>query len=153
MTNPPRADTPAVVLDTNVALDWLVFADPVVAVLAQRIESGAWRWLACERMRGELAQVLTRAPFSDRGEDGERALALFDRFARRVPTTDAPARHPAMRCRDPDDQVFVDVAAAHGARWLFTRDKALLALAPQALRLGLEIVSPRDWSPDAPPPQ
>lgn len=150
MTISRDPDAPAAVLDTNVALDWLVFADPSAEILADRIGTRAWRWLACDRMRGELADVLARTPFNARVSDRERALALFDRLAKLVaPVAHAPLPS-SLQCSDPDDQVFVDVAIQHQARWLFTRDKALLALAPAARRQGLEIVAPARWEPDTP---
>ena len=48
-----------------------------------------------------------------------------------------------LQCRDPDDQMFIDLALAQRARWLLTRDRALLALARPAAAYGLEIAAPR----------
>lgn len=139
---------PAVVLDTNVALDWLLFDDPSVAELADRIGRQAWRWLACDRMRDELAVVLSRAPFAARRVDCEHALTSFDRLSIRVALAGTSAIPASLRCLDADDQVFVDFAVEHRVRWLFTRDKALLALAPAARSHGLAIVAPARWRPD-----
>jgi predicted nucleic acid-binding protein len=133
---------PAVVLDTNIVLAWLLFADPALASLAQRIEAGALRWLACARMRDELADVLARSPFVERKTACEQVLASFDRLTTRVAQDATHVASPGLRCADPDDQVFADLALAHGARWLYTRDKALLSLAPAARRHGCEIVTP-----------
>ena len=52
---------------------------------------------------------------------------------------------PALRCADPDDQPFIDLALAAGANWLLTRDKALLALARPSLARGLVVTTPRRW--------
>jgi predicted nucleic acid-binding protein len=38
----------------------------------------------------------------------------------------------SLRCKDPDDQVFIDLAVHVGARWLFSKDAALLKLARRA---------------------
>jgi predicted nucleic acid-binding protein len=54
------------------------------------------------------------------------------------------ARH-RLRCTDPDDQMFVDLALEAGARWLVSRDRAVLRLARPALPLGLAIVAPERW--------
>jgi predicted nucleic acid-binding protein len=150
MTISPEPGLPAVVLDTNVALDWLVFADPSVSGLAERIERRAWRWLACERMRDELALVLMRPAFAARGADCKQILTSFDRWSTPVTFATNMAMAPplGLTCLDPDDQVFVDLALDQKARWLFTRDKALLALAPSAGRLGLGIVAPARWRPE-----
>jgi predicted nucleic acid-binding protein len=137
---------PQVVLDTNVALDWLLFADPAVAGLAARVESGALHWLASHDMRVEFADVLARPAFDRWSERRELALTSFDRLARCIDDPSArPAMPPALRCMDVDDQMFVDLAIEHRARWLFTRDKALLALAAAARQHGLGIVAPARW--------
>jgi uncharacterized protein len=149
MTNSRDGRAPAVVLDTNAALDWLVFADPSMAAPGNRILVGAWRWLACRRMRDELADVLARAPFAERRQITERALTSFDDLVDSVEPSATPELPPGLRCADPDDQVFVDLAFQQRARWLFTRDKALLALAPAARRHGLEIVAPARWRAEA----
>jgi predicted nucleic acid-binding protein len=48
-------------------------------------------------------------------------------------TVDQPIPTPkATRCRDPDDQAFVDLLVATGADALVTGDDDLLALAPQS---------------------
>jgi predicted nucleic acid-binding protein len=148
VTISPEPGLPAIVLDTNVALDWLVFADPSVAGLAERIERREWRWLACERMRDELSLVLMRPPFAARGADCKQILTSFDRWSTPATLGAAAAPRLGLTCLDPDDQVFVDLALDQKARWLFTRDKALLALAPSAGRLGLGIVAPARWRPD-----
>jgi predicted nucleic acid-binding protein len=52
------------------------------------------------------------------------------------------------RCRDRDDQKFLELAFAAKASVLLTRDKALLRLAGRTRRrCGFDIVAPRDWSP------
>jgi predicted nucleic acid-binding protein len=135
---------PAAVLDTNVALDWLLFADPSCTALGTAVTSGRLRWLACPRMRDELADVLARGLAAQRGTAVEIVLAAFDAHAQLF---DAPPAS-ALRCADPDDQVFLDLACASAARWLFSRDRAVLRLAPRARPLGLRIVTPQSWEPE-----
>jgi len=50
-----------------------------------------------------------------------------------------------MRCNDPDDQKFVDLALAYGARWLLSRDRAVLKLAKRCRTLGLQVLTPEQW--------
>jgi predicted nucleic acid-binding protein len=57
--------------------------------------------------------------------------------------TETPA---SLRCRDGDDQKFLDLAHFAGARWLISRDRALLDLAKRARHLGFEILTPALWS-------
>ena len=124
------------VIDTHWTLDLWAFGDPRAAALRAAIESAQVRCLACAAMRDELARVLTYpriAAFLARrtaltGCAPERAmqqtLAAFDRHARLQAAP--PAALP--RCRDPDDQIFIDLAAAQRAV-LLSRDRAVLALA------------------------
>lgn len=133
------------VIDTQVVLDWLVFRDPGVARLAAAVDSGRLRWIGCPEMRLELARMLVHPSLARWQPDAAAALAQFDQRCRLAPT--GPAPQPALRCRDSDDQVFIDLALGAGARWLFTRDKALLALAVRARGRGTEIVTPARWGP------
>jgi putative PIN family toxin of toxin-antitoxin system len=134
-------DKPLVVIDTQVLLDWLVFADPSVARWVSAIESSEVRWIACPAMRSEFAHMVAHPRFARWQPGSERALSIFDRRAQMQP--EPAASSPRLRCRDADDQVFIDLALEHRVRWLLTRDKALLALARRARPLGLEILKPQ----------
>ena len=54
------ADEPArpVVVDTNVALDLLIFSDPRTAPLRTLLSQGRLAWIATQVMRDELERVL-----------------------------------------------------------------------------------------------
>jgi uncharacterized protein len=127
------------VLDTNVWLDWLVFGDPTIDAIARSVQAGRLQVVACPEMRDELAHVLGREPFCERVAR-EHVLDQFDRLSL---TKVACSGASPLRCTDPDDQVFLDLAVAAKARWLFSRDKALLALARRARQLhALQIIAP-----------
>jgi putative PIN family toxin of toxin-antitoxin system len=136
--------TPGVVVDTNVALDWLVFADPGVQALRRAVEAGDVTWWSCDAVRAELAHMLHHRDLQRWTPDAAALLALHDRITRHAAAP--PSALPGMRCRDSDDQVFIELALAQRARWLVTRDRALLALARRAAPHGLQIVTPRRWS-------
>lgn len=129
------------VLDTNVVLDLWVFDDLAAAALRQEVESGAVSWLAAEGMRVELARVLDyphlAARLNARESTAEAVLARFDRLARIVPQ----AIKAPFTCQDPDDQIFIDLAAAHGAE-LYSKDRAVLCMARRLARLGVAVVRP-----------
>ncbi len=57
-----------VVIDTNIVLDILVFADAAAAPLRQALEDGKFHWLATQAMRDELERVL--ASSADRDAPG-----------------------------------------------------------------------------------
>ncbi len=135
---------PAVVLDTNAVLDWLVFTDTAMAPLARSIQEGRLLWLACPRMREELVRVLGYASLVNWNPDSERVLTFYDRWTCRREAPPPQPSHPT--CTDTDDQVFIDMAIVEGARWLITHDRALLRLARRARRHGVQIVVPARWS-------
>lgn len=144
--NLPPSDAPAasaLVLDTNVVLDWLVFKDAQAGPVAAAVAAGNLRWLVCRRMRDELARTLTYAALAKWNPDSEHVLTVFDRHSQLQP--DPPPAPLNLRCSDPDDQVFLDLALATGARWLLTHDRALLKLARRAGRSGLDILPPGRW--------
>ena len=145
---PAIAPAPAMVLDTNAALDWLVFGDPGMDAVAAAIQCGAVRWLASPRMREELLRTLAYPALARWKPDGERTLSVFDRWAEIHAEPIGTCSGP-MVCTDPDDQVFIDLAVQQQARWLLSHDRALHKLARHAARQGVLIVKPRDWTPAA----
>lgn len=151
------AGRPALVLDTNVVLDWLVFAEPSVAHVARAVTDGRVVWIGTRPMLDELLDVIARPELARWGPDAAVVEAAWSRWCEEVsrpapspgpapgPSPDAPAARPELRCADPDDQPFIDLALAARARWLLTRDRALLALARPAALRGVEILAPTRW--------
>ncbi len=115
------------VIDTNVALDLLVFRDPSTAPLDDALAQGACRWIATVAMREELERVLGYPQLATRlcaaGVDAQQVLGEFDR---RVHLVDAAAC-AGVTCSDPDDQQFIDLAVRHRAT-LLSKDAAVLCL-------------------------
>lgn len=133
-----------VVLDTNAVLDWLVFRDPHSVGFATAIAQGRLAWLASARMRWEFEVVLARPELAPWQPDLAGAAACWDQHACIV-ENEPPSG--SLRCRDPDDQVFIDLALHGRCSWLITRDRALLALRRAALGRGLRISTPAHWAP------
>lgn len=129
----------AVVLDTNVALDLLLFEDPRTAELRRALAQGHLRWLVLPGMREEFARVLDYAHLlawrQVRGRSAEALLAAFDAAS----CTVAPVPVVAVRCSDPDDQPFIDLAVAHRAL-LLSKDRAVLATRARLAALGVEVL-------------
>lgn len=137
----PSSPAPEAVIDTNVLLDWLVFADPSVAALTTAVRSGALRWVATEAMLDELRHVLGRPPLQAR-----RPADLEDAIASCCHLVTAPAdAHRRLLCTDPDDQKFIDLALHRGSPWLISRDRAVLKLARRALAQGVRVCPPAMW--------
>ena len=130
------------VLDTNVLLDWLVFDDPHAAPWVTALKAGRVRWLATLAMREEMQRVLGYASIAPRLAYRH---AVDEAWARHASLIETPTQAP-MICTDPDDQKFIDLAVAHRAKWLLTKDAALLQLARRALPWGIRILPPANWS-------
>ncbi len=141
LTPTPAPDTPIAILDTNALLDWRVFKDPAASPLAAALQAGQLRWLATPAMQTEWQQVWPRSAFARWQPDPALTTTVYP-MAEMV---DEPPRGP-YRCKDPDDQVFIDLALHVGAHWLFTKDAALLKIAGRAKRThGLHILSLQNW--------
>ncbi|MFG6490086.1 putative toxin-antitoxin system toxin component, PIN family [Roseateles sp. BYS78W] len=141
-------ERPAIVIDTQVVMDWLVFRDERVQALTTAVTSGRLRWLVAPAMRDEIRHVLGRGVAASYAPDLAFIEAQFDAHALAVDAAGLQPLAGRLVCRDPDDQKFIDLALAAGARWLVSRDKAVLALAKRARLRGLAIVTPERWSPD-----
>jgi putative PIN family toxin of toxin-antitoxin system len=142
------AETSAVVLDTNVVLDLWLFNDPRTSALRQALLQGQLLWIATAHMREELRRVLDYDHLVSRlacyQMTALQVLELFERHAQFVPVPDkAP-----WRCKDPDDQVFIDLAVAHQCP-LISKDKAVLALRKALARA--QVLVSREWVPGHPP--
>ena len=136
------------VIDTQSLLDWQYFGNEICSGWPLPGD-GSWQWLATAAMRDELSHVLARG-FAGRWQTPARqVLDFFDRHATVVADAALPAPLArALRCTDPDDQKFVDLAVAAEAQWLVSRDRAVLKLRRRAWTLsGLRIVAPADWRP------
>ncbi|MDP3820409.1 MAG: PIN domain-containing protein [Burkholderiales bacterium] len=139
-------DPQIAVLDTNVVLDWLLFANPQCAPLQQALTSAALRWVATAEMRDELTHVLRRGHLDRWQADLAQLGSQWDKYCVEVPVP-PPANHATrLRCTDVDDQKFIDLALACGARWLLSRDRAVLKLARKAQARGLTIQTPGAWA-------
>lgn len=136
-----------VILDTNALLDWRVFKDPAAQPLIQGLSEGRLRWLASPAMQTEWHHVWPRSSFARWQPDPAWTTTVFDH----AHMVDEPPRG-LLRCKDPDDQVFIDLALHTRARWLFTKDAALLKLARRARLLGTEVTSLQRWCAQAEAP-
>jgi putative PIN family toxin of toxin-antitoxin system len=128
-----------VVIDTNIALDLLVFDNPDCLPLADALAASQLRWLATAAMRSELARVLgyplIAARLARRNLAAEAVLAAFDQRVHLV--AEAPPRAPCV-CKDPDDQVFIDLAVARRAR-LLSKDQAVLTMRKRLAAQGVVV--------------
>ena len=125
-----------IVIDNNVVLDLLVFADPATALLKEQLAAGRWRWIATRSMRDELAAVLQyphmQRVMAGRGVDPAQVLAVVEAGVQ----WQEAAPKAVVTCKDKDDQKFIDLAVQHGAL-LLSKDKAVLCMRKRLLALGV----------------
>lgn len=134
-----------VVLDTNVVLDLVLFDDPWVRPLRDAIHAGHMTAFTCAECLTELRRVLAYPVFA---LHPAAQAASFEWFAARARSVELHEPRPLRvpRCRDADDQKFLELAWAARAHHLLTKDKALLELARSVAKLGgFAITAPRDF--------
>jgi putative PIN family toxin of toxin-antitoxin system len=118
------------VLDTQVWLDWLVFDDPSVAPIRAALAADRAEVFIDPSCLAELERALGY-PLGKRSVDVPACLAACLGICK---LTEKSFDLPQLpRCRDVDDQKFLELAAAVRADCLITRDRALLALAKRKL--------------------
>lgn len=127
------------VLDTNVVIDWLVFDDAFLASFREQVQSRSIEVITHGPALDELRRVLGYPTLK---LNTDRQAAVLDRYAALVSffEGDAAELPPGFpRCRDGDDDPFLQLAWRAGADALVSRDKAVLKLAKRARKFGFQI--------------
>jgi uncharacterized protein len=132
------------VLDTQVWIDWLVFDDPAVAPIRAAVAAGRAELVIDKECEAELARALGY-PLGKRKVDVQDCLRQVLQMCKKPEEALQNVREFTLpKCRDPDDQKFLELAAAARADCLITRDRALLALAKR--ELPFRILSPQAFA-------
>ncbi len=124
MSRPPR-----VVLDTNLVLSALVFAQGRLVALRQAWQDGHCVPLVSRTTAAELIRVLAYPKFKLSDEEQQELLADYLPWCATVRIPNPPPVTPV--CRDPSDQPFLQLAVAGKADYLVSGDHDLLSLADQ----------------------
>ncbi|GLQ96915.1 putative toxin-antitoxin system toxin component, PIN family [Dyella mobilis] len=138
---------PRYVPDTNVCLDLFVFDDPQCASLLADVQAGRVELVTRQDCRAEWLAVLGYPQLGLSEARQEQARAHFDALVREAPLMATLQNSVALpRCRDPDDQKFLELAYQAQATALLTRDDELLRLARRTKKAGLfAILPPGSW--------
>ena len=124
------------VLDTAIWLDWLVFHDAGIRPMQDAVQLGRAQIYLDAACEAELERVLAYdlGRHSIAAAAQAAALAQARRISRRIENALTSAERAGLpRCRDADDQIFLEAALAARADVLVTKDRALLALRRRAL--------------------
>lgn len=135
------------VLDTNVVIDLLHFADPPAQALHRAIHCGAVQCFADQPCLAELERVAGYPRFALDTSAQQSLLADYRGFVTLCEA--AGAENFALpRCRDADDQKFLILARRCRADLLITRDRLLLTVTRQRrLPLPFAIVTAAEAAP------
>ena len=126
-----------VVFDTNVLVSLYVFADSRFAPLRSAVECDEWQAITNDACLGEFRRVLGYPIFALDEQTQEAALAAYRASAISHSGRPAGAIPDLPRCKDRDDQKFLELARDSCADWLVTADKALLQVSRRDRLRGL----------------
>lgn len=126
------------VLDTNVVLDLFHWGNTDAVPIMAALEAGAIECMADQRTLDELQRVLTYPQLKLTPAMISERYARYSSLVKVFPEGDAP---PLPRCKDRDDQKFLELAARSGADLLVSKDKALLKLRGRT-KLAFQILKP-----------
>jgi putative PIN family toxin of toxin-antitoxin system len=128
---------PRLVLDTNVILDLLVFKDPSAKPIRLLLDAKQVDAVRTQASIAELIDVIGRPTFRLSPEDQASIVRAWESTSRLLENT---AIEPApFACRDPDDQVFIDMAYSLRPALLLSKDLRVLELQAIANQHGVDI--------------
>ncbi|PKO48326.1 MAG: putative toxin-antitoxin system toxin component, PIN family [Betaproteobacteria bacterium HGW-Betaproteobacteria-4] len=126
------------VLDTNVVLDLFHWGNTDAVPIMAALEAGNIQCVVDARTLDELQRVLTYPQLKLTPAMIAERYARYTGLVEVFPDGEAPK---LPRCKDRDDQKFLELAARCGANLLVSKDKALLQLRGRTT-LGFQIVKP-----------
>ena len=126
------------VLDTNVVLDLFHWGNVDAVPIMAALEAGQIECLADASTLDELQRVLT---YPQLKLTPEMIVDRYRRYSNLVQLVDEGEAPPLPRCKDRDDQMFLELAARCGANVLVSKDKALLKLRGRT-KLAFRILNP-----------
>lgn len=121
---------PCAVLDSNIWVDILIFDDPHTRPIRDALQAGRLHAIIDANCREELKRVLAYPRFARFALDEHAALEWVDAHTTRpTPKPDAAlSTRPLPRCKDPDDQKFLELANQARVQYLVSKDRAVLKL-------------------------
>jgi putative PIN family toxin of toxin-antitoxin system len=135
-------NTSRIVLDTNVCLDLFVFNDKRCRELAQLLNRGITKAVTRSDCRDEWLRVLAYPSLSLDESARQKCITAYDDV---ISCHDFEKKNYSLLpvCHDKDDQKFLELAYDVDARFLLTKDKALLKLSAKAKKASLfHIIKP-----------
>ncbi len=143
MPAPPR-----LVLDTNICLDLFVFHEPRCDALLGVLRARRYEAVSNAACRAEWQRVLRYTALDLDETRRAECEAQFDALIVLLSpqASGLPCDTALPRCKDRDDQKFLELTRDAGGVALLTRDAALLALSRRTAAVaGFVVIEPEDW--------
>jgi putative PIN family toxin of toxin-antitoxin system len=128
---------PRLVLDTNVILDLLVFKDPSTEPIRLLLDANQVDAVRTPASMAELIDVIGRPTFKLSQADQETIVQAWETSSRLLENT--AIESAPFTCRDPDDQVFINMAYSLRPALLLSKDLRVLELQSIAKQHGVDI--------------
>ncbi len=131
-----------IILDTNVCLDLFVFNDKYCKELWEIIQKGIVKVVTRYDCKNEWLRVLNYPSLALNESVRQECITQYNNM---VFCGDFPKRNYALLpiCKDEDDQKFLELAYDSNAKFLITKDKALLKLSKKTRAANLfHIIKP-----------
>ncbi len=129
------------VLDTHIWLEWLLWRSPRLEPLRVKHAAGSLQILHSIETLAEWRRVLAYPQFSQTVEQIDALCLEFIELTQACELMPDAQRNTLPKCRDPDDQKFLELSVSGGANWLITRDKKLRKIGKHKFfkSLGLQV--------------
>ncbi len=147
MTSSEKTSSLRWVVDTNVVIDWLMFNDPYMNPMRERVADGRLVVLTHPPALDELKRVLA---YRQLKLSTNRQQEIFEKYCRHTSVVTLPPgaslKNLLMpggfpRCRDRDDEHFIALGYHHKVDALVSRDNAVFGLQSRAKLFGLNILN------------
>jgi len=130
---------PIVVLDTNILLDILVFDDQRAHPLRTALTDKKIDAVATAKTIEEFVDVIGRPQFKLSVDQQEEICLQWQAWSRLF--DDASLVLAPWKCKDRDDQVFINLAYSLRPAILISKDKLVLKIAKRAIKEDVVITS------------
>jgi predicted nucleic acid-binding protein len=127
------------ILDTNILLDIFVFDDQRAHPLRAALSNQDVDALVTEGTLDEFIDVISRSQFGLDKQKQAEILLQWQNWSRLVKQSDLQTA--PWKCKDRDDQVFINLAFSFKPSTLISKDKLVLKLTKRAIKEEVIITS------------
>jgi predicted nucleic acid-binding protein len=130
------ADKIRLVIDTNILLDIVYFNDQRVQDLKSKIESNELEIRVMLENLGRISRCTSRPQFFKSQEIYYQQLEDTKKYFQ---FEKLPIPMSAFKCKDKDDQIFIDLAVLKAPCWLLSKDLEVIKLSKRLKNVGVMV--------------